>query len=88
MKDWNQLKNLWHIPNNGLAKLAKKIAILNSPLDIGRKRDITTLNNTESSDNEKNDRHTRNTICHKCKGYGHTKKQCDRHDKIVKQISK
>ena len=88
MKDWNQLKNLWHIPNNGLAELAKKIAILNSPLDIGRKRDITALNNTESSDNEKNDRHTRNTICHKCKGYGHTKKQCDRHDKIVKQISK
>ena len=35
-----------------------------------------------------NDRHTRNIICHKCKGYGHTKKQCDRHDKIVKQISK
>ena len=26
--------------------------------------------------------------CHKCKEYGHTKKQCDRHNKIVKQISK
>ena len=30
----------------------------------------------------------RNTICHKCKEYGHTKKQCDIHNKIVKQISK
>ena len=36
----------------------------------------------------KNNRHTRNTICHKCKEYGHTKKQCNRHNKIVKQISK
>ena len=27
-------------------------------------------------------------ICHKCKEYGHTKKQCERHNKIVKQISK
>ena len=57
-------------------------------MNIGRKRDITALNNTESSDNEKNDRHTRNTICHKCKQYGHTKKQCDIHNKIVKQINK
>ena len=32
--------------------------------------------------------HTRNTICHKCKKYGHTKKQCDRHNKIVKPINK
>ena len=32
--------------------------------------------------------HTRNTIYHKCKQYGHTKKQCDRHNKIVKQINK
>ena len=30
----------------------------------------------------------RNTIRHKCKQYGYTKKQCDRHNKIVKQISK
>ena len=30
----------------------------------------------------------RNTICHKYKQYGHIKKQCDRHNKIVKQISK
>ena len=31
---------------------------------------------------------TGNTFCHKCKQYGHTKKQCDRHNKIVKQINK
>ena len=52
---------------NSLAELTKKIEILNSPLDIDRKRDITVLNTTESSGNEKNNRHTRNTICHKCK---------------------
>ena len=74
--------------NNSLAELTKKIEILNSPLDIDRKRDIIVLNTTESSDNEKNNRHIRNTICHKCKQYGHTKKQCDRDNKIVKQISK
>ena len=74
--------------DNGLAELVKKIEILNSPLDIDRKRDITVLNNTELSNNEKIDRHIRNTICHKCKEYGHTKKQCDKHNKIVKQISK
>ena len=34
------------------------------------------------------DRHVRNTIFHKCKEYGHIKKQCDRNNKIVKQISK
>ena len=39
--------------NNILAELTKKIEILNSPLDIDRKRDITVLNTTESSDNEK-----------------------------------
>ena len=74
--------------DNGLAELAKKREILNSPLDVDRKRDITVLNTTKSSDNEKNNRHTRNTICHKCKQYGHTKKQCDKHNKIVKQINK
>ena len=42
--------------DNGLAELAKKIEILNSPLDIDRKRDIIVLNTTESSDNKKNDR--------------------------------
>ena len=61
--------------NNSLAELTKKIEILNSPLDIGRERDIIVLNTTESSDNEKTDRHIRNTTCHKCKQYGHTKKQ-------------
>ena len=60
--------------NNSLAELTKKIEILNSPLDIDRKRDITVLNTTKTSDNEKNNRHTGNTICHKCKQYGHTKK--------------
>ena len=62
--------------------------ILNTPLQTDIKRDITVLNTTELSENEKIDRHVNNTICHKCKGYGHTKKQCDRHNRIVKQISK
>ena len=74
--------------NDSLVELTKKIEILNSPLDIDRKRDITVLNTTKSLDNEKTDRHIRNTICHKCKQCGHTKRQCDRHNKIVKQISK
>ena len=74
--------------NNNLAELAKKIEIFNLLLDIDRKRNITVLNTTELSDNEKTDKHIRNTICHKCKQYGHIKKQCDRHNKIVKQISK
>ena len=60
--------------DNGLVELAKKVEILNSPFDIDRERDITVLNTTESSDNEKTDRYIRNTICHKCKQYGHTKK--------------
>ena len=42
--------------DNGLAELAK-IEILNLPLDIDRKRDITVLNNIELSDNEKTGRH-------------------------------
>ena len=71
--------------NDSLAKLTRKIETLNSPLDTDS---ITVLNTTELSDNEKNDKHTRNIICHKCKQYGHTKKQCDRHNKIVKQISR
>ena len=70
-----------------MAELTKKIEIWNSPLHIDRKRDIIVLNTTESSDNEKNDKHIRNTY-HKCKQYGHNKKQCDRHNKIVKKISK
>ena len=66
--------------DNSLVELAKKIEILNSPLDTDRKRAIIVLNNTESSDNEKIDRHI---ICHKCKEYGHTKKQCDLLNKSV-----
>ena len=62
--------------------------ILNTPLEIERKRDIAVLNTTELSDNEKTDRQINNIICHKCKGYGHTKKQCDRHNKNIKRISK
>ena len=60
--------------DNGLVELAKKVEILNSPFDIDRERDITVLNTTESLDNEKTDRHIRNTICHKCKQYGQPKK--------------
>ena len=82
------LKNNNNNNNNNLAELAKKIEIFNLLLDIDRKRNITVLNTTELSDNEKTDKHIRNTICHKCKQYGHIKKQCDRHNKIVKQISK
>ena len=71
-----------------MTKLTKKIKILNTPLEIDSKRDIAVLNTTELLDNEKTNRHVSNTICHKCKGYGHTKKQCDRHNKKIKRISK
>ena len=81
-------RSMIYTQNDSLAKLTKKIETLNSPLDIERRRDITVLITIETLDNEQNDRHSRNTICHKCKQYGHTKKQCDRHNKIVKQISK
>ena len=75
--------------NNSFTKLTKKIETLNAALERRNiERDITVSDITESSDNEKKDRHDRNTVCHKCKGYGHTKKQCDKHNKIVKQISK
>ena len=73
---------------DSLTELTKKMKTLNTPLEIDRTRDIVVLNTTELSDNEKNDRRVNNTICHKCKGYGHTKKQCDRHAKNVKRISK
>ena len=82
-------KTMDYTRDNSLVELAKKIEILNSPIEIKEmKKDITVLEITELSDNEKLDRHIRNTICHKCKQYGHTKKKCDRHNKIVKQISK
>ena len=74
--------------NDSLTELTKKMKILNTPLEIDRKRDIAVLNTNELSDNNKTDRHVNNIICHKCKGYGHTKKQCDRHNKNVKRISK
>ena len=46
-----------HTQNDSLAELTKKIEILNSPLDIDRKRDIIVLNTIESLDNEKNNTH-------------------------------
>ena len=70
-------RTMIYTQNDSLVELTKKIEILNSPLDIDRNRDITVLNNTESLDNEKTDRHIKNTNCHKCKQYGHTKKQCE-----------
>ena len=81
-------KSMVNTQNNSLIELIRKIEILNAPLEIDRKRDIIVLNTTRLSDNEKTDKYVRNTICHKCKKYGHTKKQCDRHNKIVKKISK
>ena len=82
-------RSMTYTQDNGLAELIKKIEILNSPLEKKEiKRDVAVLDITKTSDNEKNDWHIRNTICHKCKEYGHTTKQCDRHNKIVKQISK
>ena len=63
--------------------------ILNSPLEKKEiERDVAVLDIIELPDNERIDRHSRYIIFHKCKGYGHTKKQCDRHNKIAKQISK
>ena len=82
-------KTMDYTRDNSLVELAKKIEILNSPIEIKEmKKDITVLEITKLSDNEKPDRHIRNIICHKCKEYGHTKKQCDRHNKNVKRISK
>ena len=61
--------------NNSLTKLTKRIETLNAPLERRNiERDITVLDITDSLDNEKTDRHDKNTICHKCKGYRHTKK--------------
>ena len=78
-------RTMIYTQNDSLVELTKKIEILNSPLDIDRNRGITVLNNTKLSDNEKTDRHIRNTICHKCKEYGHSKKKCDRHNKIINE---
>ena len=82
-------RNMDNTRDNGLVELTKNIEILNSPIEIKEmKNDITVLEITELSENEKSDKYIRNIICHKCKEYGHTKKQCDRHNKIVKQINK
>ena len=84
-------KSMDYTRDNSLIELAKKIEILNSPIEIEEmEKDITVFEITELSDNdnEKPDRHIKNIICHKCKEYRHTKKQCDRHNKNVKQISK
>ena len=52
--------------NNSLTELIKKIEVLNTPLEIDRQRNnMAVLNTTELSDNEKNDKHIGNTICHK-----------------------
>ena len=56
-------RSMIYTQNNSLSKLTKTIEILNSPLDIDRQRDIIVLNTTESSNNEKNNRYTGNTIC-------------------------
>ena len=81
-------RSIVDIENDSLIELTKKTEILNAPFELDRKRDIAVLNVTKSSNNEKTDRHFSNTISHKSKKYGHTKKQCDRHNKNVKRISK
>ena len=54
-----------------IVELAKKIEILNSPIEIKEmKKDITVLEITELSDNEKPNSHIKNIICHKCKNMG------------------
>ena len=50
-------RSIIYTQNNSLAELIKKIEVLNSPLDIDRKRDIIVLNTIESLDNEKNNTH-------------------------------
>ena len=63
-----RLKSMDYTRDNNLVELAKKIEILNSLIDIKEmKMDITVLEITELSDNEKPDRHIKNIICHKCK---------------------
>ena len=47
-------RSMIRIQNNSLTELTKKIEVLNSSLDIDKKRHITVLNITESLDNEKN----------------------------------
>ena len=86
-------RSMTETQDNSLTKLTKKTETLNSPLERrninnGIERGITVLDIAKSSDNERIDRNSRYTICYKCKDYGHTKKQCERHNKIVKRINK
>ena len=67
-------KDIIYTQTDSLTELTKKMKILKTPLEIERKRNVAVLNTIELSDNEKIDRTVRNIICHKCKGYGHTKK--------------
>ena len=67
-------RDIIYTQTNSLTKLTKNMKILNTPLEIDSKRDIAVLNTTELSNNEKTNRHFNNTICHKCKKHGHTKK--------------
>ena len=62
--------------DNSLVEFAKKIEILNSPIEKKEMKDITVLvlEITELSDNKKLDKHIKNIVCHKCKEYGYTKK--------------
>ena len=63
------------IQDNSLAELIKKIEILNKRnIKDSIEREITVLDITDLSDNEKINRNNRYTICHKCKKYGHIKK--------------
>ena len=43
-------RSIVDIQNDSLTELTKKIKILNTPLDIDRKRDITILNTSELTD--------------------------------------
>ena len=73
--------------NDSLIELTKKMKILNTPLQIDRNRDITVLNTTELSDNEETDRHLSDTICHKCKKYGHhVTDEKDKKEKVKMKI--
>ena len=57
-------KNMDYTWDNSLVELAKKIEILNSPIEIKEmKNDIKFFEITELLDNEKPDRHIKNIIC-------------------------
>ena len=57
-------KTMDYTRDNSLVELAKKIEILNSPIEIKEmKNDIKFFEITELLDNEKPDRHIKNIIC-------------------------